>query len=80
VVVINKFFCSSLVGTVTETSGHLHITLGRADGSTLSGHVIGDLIIFTTAEIVLGSCDNYTFSREMDPATGFDELVIKQRE
>ncbi len=39
---------------------------------------MGDMRIFTTAEIVLGSCDDVSFTREFDEATGFDELVIKK--
>jgi predicted DNA-binding protein with PD1-like motif len=45
---------------------HLHITLGRSDGSTLSGHVVGDLNIFSTAEVVLGHCPELRFDREHD--------------
>ena len=122
------------------TSGHLHIVLGREDGSSVAGHVVGDydrhcasdddsnlstddesdfsiddvnddgwfhwkdfqgdLIIFTTAEVVIGECqdaafsrcthkmlevqNNYSqkkiiYSREYDPATGFDELKVETR-
>ena len=34
------FEICSLVGTLAD-SGHLHTVLGRADGSTISGHVMG---------------------------------------
>ena len=34
------FEICSLVGTLSA-GGHLHIVLGRADGSTLAGHVVG---------------------------------------
>ncbi|XP_059094894.1 bifunctional protein GlmU-like isoform X1 [Tigriopus californicus] len=78
------FEITSLVGTFSSEllegcECHLHITLGRADGSTLSGHLVGDAIIFTTAEVVLGECTDAVFTREFDEATGFDELVVKPR-
>ena len=60
-------------------SVHLHITLGRSDGSSLSGHVVGDLLIFSTAEVVLGECLELKFDRKMDEATGYKELVISGR-
>jgi len=39
----------------------------------------GDLIVFTTAEVVIGECQAATFLREHDPATGFDELKVEAR-
>ena len=42
---------------------------------------MGELYVFTTAEIVLGQCANYIFKREMDPETGYPELeVMKLKE
>ncbi len=37
------------------------------------------MIVFTTAEIVIGDCTELLFSREMDPRTGFKELVINKK-
>ena len=47
---------------LSGSAGHLHIVLGRSDGTTVSGHVVGDCEIFTTAEIVIGmsTCFIYT--------------------
>lgn len=71
------FEICSLVGTLCSTgSGHLHTVLGRGDGSTVSGHVVGDMIIHTTAEIVLGNCCGVHFTRKVDNQTGFPELDI----
>jgi len=72
------FEICSLVGTLSS-SGHLHIVLGREDGTSVAGHVVGDLIVFTTAEVVIGECQGATFLREHDPATGFDELKVEAR-
>ncbi|XP_016848982.1 bifunctional protein GlmU [Anolis carolinensis] len=70
-----RFEIVSLVGTLNEAP-HLHICLSDKDGKTIGGHVVSDLIVFTTAEIVVGECDGLWFSREMDGSTGFPELVI----
>merc|ERR1719427_1094537 len=35
------FEICSLVGTLSGDGGHLHIVLGKDDGSTISGHVVG---------------------------------------
>jgi predicted DNA-binding protein with PD1-like motif len=40
----------SLLGTPSN----LQISLSDKDGHVTTGHVTGDLIVFTTAEIVLG--------------------------
>ena len=69
------FEICSLVGTLSG-SGHLHTVLGKEDGSTISGHVVSDMIIHTTAEVVIGNCDNFKFQRKFDPQTGFGELDI----
>lgn len=73
------FEICSLVGTISKVGcSHLHVTLGRDDGTSVSGHVMGDMEIFTTAEIVIGTASTLEFSREYDPDTKFDELVIKE--
>ena len=73
-----KMEICSLVGTL-GAGGHLHIVLGREDGSTISGHVIGDLEVFTTAEVVIGECQDIVFQRSFDSRTGFDELTVQKR-
>ncbi|XP_048852966.1 bifunctional protein GlmU-like isoform X1 [Brienomyrus brachyistius] len=65
----------SLVGTLNKEA-HLHICLADRTGATVGGHVLGDLQVFTTAEIVLGEAADLQFSREMDDRTGFPELVV----
>ncbi|XP_072265600.1 bifunctional protein GlmU-like [Pyxicephalus adspersus] len=68
----------SLVGTLNEYA-HLHISLSDKDGKTIGGHAMGDLEVFTTAEIVIGELSDLQFTREMDERTGFPELVISPR-
>ena len=74
------FEITSLVGTVSpDGSSHLHVTLGRFDGTTVSGHVMGDMKVFTTAEILLANCSEVNFDREFDPESGYKELSIKKK-
>ena len=68
----------SLVGTLNPDA-HLHICLSDAEGHTVGGHVLGDLELFTTAEVVVGEAADLLFTREMDDRTGFPELVVKPR-
>ena len=46
---------------------------------TLGGHVVGNMVLFTTAEIVLGSTDKCAFSQRYDAETGYEELVVTPR-
>ena len=41
------FEICSLVGTISKDGSHLHTTLSRNDGSTIGGHVMSDMIVFT---------------------------------
>jgi len=69
----------SLVGTLAG-KGHLHASLSDKDGHVVGGHVMGNMKVFTTAEVVIGNCDMLLFTREMDDATGFDELVVNEKQ
>ena len=60
-------------------NGHLHVSLGDKDGHVVGGHVIGDMLVYTTAEVVLGECNDVAFERVFDEKTGFDELVVEKR-
>jgi len=68
----------SLVGTLAG-EGHLHASLADKDGHVVGGHVMGNMEVFTTAEVVIGNCDMLSFTREMDDETGFDELVVTEK-
>ena len=71
-----QFEIVSLVGTLQD-GGHLHISLSDSEGHVFGGHVIGDLIIYTTAEVIVGDCSNATFQRVMDERTGYRELTVQ---
>ncbi|KAG7460631.1 hypothetical protein MATL_G00200780 [Megalops atlanticus] len=70
-----RFEIVSLVGTLNKEA-HLHICLADKEGKTIGGHVLGDLEVFTTAEVIIGEASDLSFSREMDERTGFPELVV----
>ena len=65
-----------MVGTLNRDA-HLHVCLSDAEGRTVGGHVMGDLEVFTTAEVVVGDAVDLQFTREMDERTGFPELVVQ---
>lgn len=68
----------SLVGTLAD-EGHLHASLSDKDGHVVGGHVMRNMKVHTTAEVVIGNCDMLSFTREFDDETGFDELVVKEK-
>ncbi len=67
----------SLVGTACADGCHLHASLADARGGVIGGHVV-ELVVHTTAEIVLGAAPALLFSRELDGATGFKELRVRK--
>lgn len=73
-----RFEIVSLVGTLNPDA-HLHVCLSDGEGRTVGGHVLGDLEVFTTAEVVVGEAADLRFSREMDERTGFPELAVGRR-
>ena len=69
----------SLVGTLSPDGPHLHIALADRAGSVHGGHLLSGSPVHTTAEIVIGELDGVVFARELDPATGWKELVLGPR-
>jgi predicted DNA-binding protein with PD1-like motif len=70
----------SLSGTLSRDGCHLHVSAANARGELLGGHVLEGCVIHTTAEIVIGESPDLSFTRELDTATGYRELVVKPRE
>lgn len=70
-----RFEVLSLVGTLSPDGLHLHASLGDETGAVCGGHLVR-ATVHTTAEIVVGVARSLTFSRKMDPGTGFKELVV----
>ena len=69
----------SLTGTLGPDGGHLHIALARRDGGCVGGHLARGCMVNTTAELVIGDLPELEFSRPPDPATGYDELSVRER-
>ncbi len=69
----------SLSGTLSSSSCHLHVLVCDKNGNSSGGHLLDGNIIYTTAELVIGIIYGIAFNREPDPATGFAELVVKNR-
>jgi uncharacterized protein len=67
----------SLTGTVSVNGSHMHISISDSTGKTIGGHLLDGCIVFTTAEIVLLSSDDFEFKREKDGSTEWEELQVK---
>ncbi len=71
----------SLSGTLSVNGCHIHICISDSTGKTIGGHLMDSCIIYTTAEIVLQSTDEFIFKREKDGTTAWEELqVIKEKQ
>ncbi|MET0167434.1 MAG: PPC domain-containing DNA-binding protein [Vicinamibacterales bacterium] len=68
----------TLNGTVAGNGSHLHMSIADSSGRVMGGHVAHGCIVHTTAEVLLLLSD-WSFDRELDPATGFAELVVSRR-
>jgi predicted DNA-binding protein with PD1-like motif len=67
----------SLTGTFSVNGDmHVHMSVSDKDGNAIGGHLI-DGTIFTTLELVIGTIQGVSFTREVDSKTGFDELVVR---
>jgi uncharacterized protein len=73
----NNFEITSLVGTVSTDGVHLHMSISDKEGKSFGGHLKEGTIIHPTAEIVIGEDESATYTRELDVATGFSELVVR---
>ncbi len=72
----DKFEMISLNGTLATTGIHLHIAIADKEGKILAGHLDDGCLIYTTAEIVIGASEEFTFIRTIDKQTGYKELEI----
>lgn len=74
-----RFEIVSLTGTLGLDGVHLHIALSDENGVTLGGHLMDGNSVYTTAEVVIAELLDVEFRREVDPITGYKELVVRQR-
>ena len=75
-----RFEIVSLVGTLSTHGIHLHISLSDRNGKTIGGHLLDGCIIYTTAEIIIGTSDDFIFLRTVDEKTGYKELEIQYKQ
>lgn len=68
----------TLAGTVAINGSHLHMSVADSEGRVIGGHVAHGCTVRTTAEVLLLLLPDWSFNRELDPATGFAELVIRR--
>jgi predicted DNA-binding protein with PD1-like motif len=66
----------SLAGTLWPDGAHLHLAIADPKGTVIGGHLCTGSLVRTTAELVIGLLPEWTFHRELDPATGCAELQI----
>ena len=55
----------SLTGTVSVNGSHLHISISDSTGKTIGGHLMEGCKIYTTAEIVIGSSNDFIFTNSL---------------
>jgi uncharacterized protein len=70
----------ALTGTLSQDGGHLHLAVADHRGRTVGGHLAEGCTVRTTAEVVLAADDRLVFAREHDPATGYEERGVRQRD
>jgi uncharacterized protein len=74
-----KFEIVSLTGVLSKHGSHYHVAIADSTGRTLGGHMMPGCLIYTTAEIIIGSLPHLSFRREPDALTGYQELTISPK-
>ncbi len=67
----------TLSGSIAETGSHLHVGVADATGRVTGGHAAYGCIVRTTAEILVALLPDWRLTREIDPTTGYSELVAE---
>ncbi|MFC5496598.1 PPC domain-containing DNA-binding protein [Caenimonas terrae] len=68
-----------LSGTLSPDGAHLHASVADEQGEVRGGHLLPGCIVRTTAEVVIALLPGWEFRRELDAATGFNELQPRPR-
>lgn len=69
----------TLTGTISENGSHIHISVADREGKVMGGHLMPGNIIYTTAELIIGSSPEYIFRREKQEGTPWAELQIAKK-
>ena len=75
----DSFEIVSITGTLSQDGVHIHISVSDNNGNTIGGHLKNGCIVNTTAEVCIQLFDDIVFKREYDKSTGYNELVIKEK-
>lgn len=67
----------TLSGALSLDGAHLHMSLADSAGQVTGGHVAQGCVVRTTAEVLVALLPEWSFARELDPATGYPELVVR---
>lgn len=70
----------SLVGTLSVSGSHVHLSISDSTGKTIGGHLLAGCKVYTTAEIVISEASDLIFTREKDGSTPWEELQIKKKD
>ena len=69
----------TLSGSLSPDGAHLHISLADSQGRVSGGHLAMGATVRTTAEVLVALLPACSFRRELDPSTGFRELIIRDQ-
>jgi uncharacterized protein len=69
----------TVTGSLTPSGAHLHMAVSDATGRVYGGHAAYGNVIRTTAELLVALLPEWSLSRELDAATGYNELVVRRR-
>ena len=70
----------TLAGSLSMDGAHLHISVADSQGRVSGGHLAFGAKVRTTAEVLVALLPAWSFSRELDPVTGYGELTIRYQE
>ena len=68
-----------LSGTLSADGAHVHASVAGEQGEVKGGHLMPGCIVRTTVEVVIALLPGWQFRRELDAATGFNELTPRSR-
>lgn len=69
----------TLSGSLSPDGAHLHASVADAAGRVYGGHLAPGNIVRTTAEVLVVRLPGWSFSRAVDPGTGYPELQVRRR-
>jgi predicted DNA-binding protein with PD1-like motif len=69
----------TLSGSLSPDGAHLHISVADSQGRVSGGHLAMGATVRTTAEVLVALLPACSFRRELDPSTGFTELIIQDQ-